>query len=72
MHEDEYEAGKREGYIEGRLNGLGNQIADLKAVQEHHEARLRLQERITFGLLGAIALAQFMPTIREIMQNAGG
>jgi len=59
------------GYEEGRRD---ERVESLKTLQkdhserlDHHEKRLQMQERITYGLIGAIALAEFLPTLRSLL-----
>ena len=63
----EYDAGRRDGELKALEIIQRNHSERL----DHHERRLQMQERITYGLIGAIALAEFLPTIREILQHAG-
>lgn len=63
----EYDAGRRDGEIRA-LEIIQRTHSDRL---DHHERRLQMQERITYGLIGAIFLAEFLPTLRELMINAG-
>ena len=60
-----------EGLREGRLKALERIQTDHHARLDHHERRLQFMERCVWGLLGAIALAEFLPTIREFLNGAG-
>jgi len=67
---EEYEDGLRDGKIEAieqmqvqqnnRLDVFGRQF-------EKCDARLRLQEKVVWGLIGAIALVQFLPVFKQFM-----
>lgn len=58
----DYEAGKRDGKIEA-LEDLMSQHSNRLDI---HERRLAMQEKITYGLIGAIALANFLPDIKRL------
>jgi len=58
-----YEEGRRDGRIEALEHMQLSQGLRL----DHHERRLQVMERITYGLIGAIALAEFLPAIRAIL-----
>lgn len=64
MEEDAYQVGLRDG----RLAALERLHVETEKRLDHHDKRLHMQERITFGLLGAVALIEFMPAIDRIMQ----
>jgi len=63
MTADDYEAGKRAGKIEEFERLLCAHNARL----DQHERRLQIQERITYGLLGAIALIELAPVIKGLI-----
>ena len=50
-------------YDEGRRDA---RLEQLEEVQKHHESRLRLIERILWGLIGAFTLIQLVPTLQKI------
>lgn len=61
---EDYEAGRRDGRIEA-----------LEQVQQSHaekidglEKSLRIQERVVYGLIGAIGLIQMLPELKGILQ----
>jgi len=60
MGDNDYEAGLRDGKIEA-LEAMQNAQNDRL---DHHDGRLHLQERITYGILGAIFFMQFFPAIQ--------
>ena len=56
-----------EGLREGRLRGIEETIQNHGSRLDKHEMRLTAQERITYALLGAIALMELLPTIKGIV-----
>ncbi len=70
MVDEAYEDGLRDGKIEaieqmqvhqnGRLDTFAKQF-------EKCDARLRLQEKVVWGLIGAIALVQFLPELKKVL-----
>lgn len=61
---EDYEAGRRDGRIES-----------LEQIQHSHsekivglEKSLRVQERVVYGLIGAIGLIQMLPELKGILQ----
>lgn len=54
-----------EGLREGRLRGIEETISNHGQRLDRHESRLTAQERITYALLGAIALIEILPTIQS-------
>lgn len=64
---DVYEDGLRDGKIEAleKMQSHQNQRLDVFGKQfEKCDARLRLQEKVVWGLIGAIALVQFLPELK--------
>ena len=61
----DYEAGRRDGRIESleRVQEAHNSRLD------KHEIRLQTQERITYALLGAIALIEFIPLAQQVLMK---
>ena len=68
-HDEAYQEGLRDG----RLISLENSIKELTRAHnerfQHHDKRITTQERITFGLLGAITLLQLMPFIERVLDK---
>ena len=60
---DEYQDGLREG----RLRALEEAEAKHGRRLDMHDRRLTAQERITYALLGAIALVQILPVLKEVV-----
>lgn len=65
MTDHDYEAGKRDGKIEA----LEDVISRHNERLDYHERRLAMQEKITYGLIGAIALANFLPDIKRLFMG---
>lgn len=65
LQDPDYEAGLRDGRIEALNQVLQHHNERL----DKHERRLILQERVTFGLLGAIALLEFLPILQKLLSN---
>jgi hypothetical protein len=63
MSVEEDEAYRR-GLLEGRLSALEDRQQRSEIVQKEHAQRLTAQERITYSLLGALALIQVWPIIQ--------
>ncbi|MCU7900012.1 MAG: hypothetical protein KZQ66_11065 [Candidatus Thiodiazotropha sp. (ex Lucinoma aequizonata)] len=51
------------GLTEGRLTALENDTESIQEDIEKHENRIRFQERIAYGVMGAITLIEFGPTV---------
>jgi len=64
MDFDELEAARQQGRVEGQLDAIEKMLSQTKERLDSQERRLALQEKITWGLLGAIALVQSMDVIR--------
>ena len=60
MSDHDYEAGLRDGKIEA----LEKMLCSHRERLDHHETRLRAAERILYGLIGAMALIEFVPAIK--------
>jgi hypothetical protein len=60
---------REEGLREGRIRGIEETIKNMGVTIERHDSRLTAQERITYALLGAIALLEIIPTIRSIIDG---
>lgn len=58
----------QEGLRDGRLQALEAADRRLEARMTNHEARLTAQERITYSLLGALALLNIWPAIERFLQ----
>lgn len=56
-----WSAGFAEGVKQGRLDRLEIRVATM-------EKELETLKRIAYALLGAIALVQFMPLVKEVLQ----
>jgi len=63
LHPHTYEDGLREG----RLRGIEETIQNHGSRLDRHDSRLTAQERITYALLGAIALIEILPTIQNVV-----
>jgi hypothetical protein len=53
----------RRGLLEGRLSALEDRQSKSESVQKEHAQRLTAQERISYSLLGALALIQVWPLV---------
>ena len=60
----DYEAGLRDG----RLKSLERDMRETNNRIDHHERRLAIMERILFGLIGALFLIQFLPTLQALKE----
>lgn len=58
-----------EGVLEGRIKGVEETVQRHDGRLESHDTRITSQERITYALLGAIALLEFLPALRDIIGN---
>ena len=64
---DEYREGLQDGKIEAieQMQSIQNSRLDVFGKQfEKCDARLRLQEKVVWGLIGAIFLVQFLPELK--------
>lgn len=64
MDYDEIEAARQRGRIEGQIDAIEKMQRQQNERLDSHERRLAMQEKITWGLLGAIALVQSMDAIK--------
>lgn len=60
---NDYEAGLRDGRIEAIEQMQAHQNRRL----DDHSDRLRSQERVVYGLIGAIALIEIIPAVKLIL-----
>ena len=56
-----------DGLREGRLRGIEETISNHSTRLDRHESRLTAQERISYAVLGAIALIEVLPTIQNAL-----
>ena len=56
-----------DGLKEGRIRGIEEVIKDHGVRIGRHEDRITAQERITYALLGAIALLEVLPTLKGLL-----
>ncbi|MCP3665743.1 MAG: hypothetical protein GY696_25150 [Gammaproteobacteria bacterium] len=63
----EYQAGLRDG----RLGSLEKMVAGHDSRLDQHSRRLALAEKILYGLIGALALINFAPTIYAVKELIG-
>lgn len=59
-----YEAGLRDG----KIQALEKMVSSHQERLDHHETRLRAAERILYGLIGALALIELIPAIKELIK----
>ena len=67
---EDYTDGLRDGKIEALEHMQAHQNTRLEAFTKQFEkcdARLRLQEKVVWGLIGAITLVQFLPEIKRFI-----
>jgi len=60
----DYETGLRDG----RLDAIEDNQKQHSSRLDKHELRLQTQERITYAILGAIALIEFLPLIKAFVK----
>lgn len=63
-HDTNYE----HGLTEGRLNALEDGQNDINDELEKHQTRISFQERIVYGVMGAVALLEFGPKMLEFVK----
>lgn len=63
------DANYESGLTEGRLTALENDTEALQEDIEKHENRIRFQERIAYGVMGAVALLEFGPALIEMISK---
>jgi len=56
-----------DGLREGRFRAIESKQEDHSNQLDSHSKRLSAQERITYSLLGAIALLEILPTVRLML-----
>ena len=65
MTDKSYEEGLREGLLKSLQGSI--EIHDRRL--DEHSRRITAQERITYALLGAIALIEILPTIQQAVSG---
>jgi len=63
MTEDAYNEGRRDGRIEAIEKMQAHQNRRL----DDHSDRIRAQERVVYGLIGAIALIEIIPAVKALL-----
>lgn len=58
------EHGYNEGLRDGRIKALEHVVSQHSRKFDSHESRLRIMERILYGLIGALALIEFLPKLQ--------
>lgn len=56
-----------EGLMEGRLRGIEETVVKHGERLDKFDLRLNSQERISYALLGAVALLNIMPMIKAVL-----
>jgi len=56
-----------QGLIEGRIQHLEDRQAEDKSRLDANDERWKANDRIIYGILGAIALVQVVPVLREVL-----
>lgn len=54
-----------DGLREGRLRGIEETVTNHGARLDKHEGRITAQERISYALLGAVALLNLLPVLQK-------
>ena len=57
-----------DGILEGRLRTIEEAHKRVDIRMDDHEKRLTAQERITYALLGALALLQVWPALEVVLK----
>ena len=65
--EKDIERAFRSGQVQGQLDAIERMQALQNDRLDHHERRLATMEKITWGILGAIALVQSFDMIKAFM-----
>lgn len=63
-----YDSNYEHGLTEGRLNALEDGQNDINDELEKHQVRIAFQERIVYGVMGAVALLEFGPKMLEFVK----
>ena len=59
-----------DGLHEGRLRGIEETVNMHGTRLDSHETRITSQERITYAILGAVALLNLLPVLKSIFGHA--
>ena len=59
-----------DGLHEGRLRGIEETVTNHGTRLDNHESRITSQERITYALLGAVALLNLLPVLKGLFGHA--
>jgi len=57
-----------DGVRDGQINAIEKMLSDHKGRLDNHSMRLRILERVVWGMLGAIALLEILPKIAPFMK----
>jgi len=63
MTNDSYDEGRRDG----RLDAIEQMQAQQNNRLDDHSDRIRAQERVVYGLIGAIALIEIIPAVKSLI-----
>lgn len=56
-----------DGLREGRLRGIEETISHHSDRLDKHESRISSQEKISYAVLGALALMEVLPTLQKVL-----
>lgn len=66
---DEVESARRDGLQQGQLLALENMFASQQTRLDKVEGRVSVLERVSYTLIGAIALVQFVPALKAALTS---
>lgn len=67
MDNAEIEAARQRGRIEGQIEAIEKMQQLQNGRLDLHDKRISIQERITWGILGAVALVQSVDVIKSLL-----
>ena len=66
---EEIESARQHGLMEGRIRAIEKRLEVVEVKQEQIDKRISIQDKITWSILGAIALIQSSEVLRGYFSN---
>ena len=66
---EEIEAARQAGRVEGQLEAIESMQLRQNSRLDNHDKRIATQEKITWGILGAIVLVQSLDVVKTLLVN---
>lgn len=66
--EEDHRRSYLEGLRDGQIQELESRVDNLNTEMRSHELRLRILEKISYAMLGVVALIEVFPAIQHILK----